>query len=196
LKNAFIANLRSLAEFQRQPRTEERRIAIEHSYSLREKINTNFDKVRSLADGVLFEFGPSRPQDLRLRSQIREWQPQLRMLFLMRITLFKYRLQLPGFELPKAVHVAQQEYDNRLAVILDRLANRMEGKPPTTNNDFEDARDVLENAARACGTDGPHQSIAMELKTFLALSRTAESLVTSLANEIERPKLGSSVNQP
>jgi len=49
-------------------------LAIERSYSLRETINTNFDKVRSLADGVLFEFGPSRQQDLASRSQIREWQ--------------------------------------------------------------------------------------------------------------------------
>jgi hypothetical protein len=32
----------------------------------------------SLADGVLFEFGPSRQQDLALRDQIRRWQPQLR----------------------------------------------------------------------------------------------------------------------
>jgi multidrug resistance protein MdtO len=196
LKKAFIANLRSLSEYQRQPLSEDRNVAIERSYSLRETINTNLDKVRSLADGVLFEFGPSREEALVLRSQIREWQPKLRMLFLTRITLYKYRLQLPGFELPQAVRASQQACDDRLAVILDRLANRMEGKPSTTNNDFEDACDVLENAVRACGTDGPHPSIKIELTTFVALSRTAESLVTSLANEIERPKIGEKQQAP
>jgi hypothetical protein len=30
----------------------------------------SFDKVRSLADGVLFEFGPSRQRDLQFRDQI------------------------------------------------------------------------------------------------------------------------------
>ena len=77
-------------------------MAIERSHSLRETINTDFNEVRSLADGVPFEFGPSRQQDLASRSQIREWQPQLRTLFPIRITLFKYRLQLPGFELRSA----------------------------------------------------------------------------------------------
>jgi multidrug resistance protein MdtO len=91
MKKAFASNLRWLAEFERQPLSEERKVAIERSYFLRETINTNFDKVRSLADAVLFEFGSAHQQDLALRSQIRKWQPQLRMLFLTRITLFKYR---------------------------------------------------------------------------------------------------------
>jgi multidrug resistance protein MdtO len=72
IKKVFVSNLRWLAEFERQPLSEERKVAIERSYFLRETINTNFDKVRSLADGVLFEFGPSRQQNLVLRSQIRK----------------------------------------------------------------------------------------------------------------------------
>jgi multidrug resistance protein MdtO len=196
LKKAFIANLRALAEFQRQPRPEERKIAIERSYSLRETINTNFDKIRSLADGVLFEFGPSRSQDLKLRSQIREWQPQLRMLLITRITLFKYRLRLPGFELQEAVSAAQQEFDRRLAVILDRMADRMEEKSPSEDLDLKDVFEPLEKAAQTCCSERPEQSIAIELKTFLTLSRTAESLVMSLENEILLPNLGNSANQP
>src|SRR5258708_21865662 len=130
MKKVFASNLRWLAEFERQPLSEERKAAIERSYFLRETINTNFDKVRSLADAVLFEFGPSRQQDLALRSQIRKWQPQLRMLFLTRITLFKYRLQLTGFELPAAVRASQLDFDRRLATILDKMAKRIEEKAP------------------------------------------------------------------
>jgi multidrug resistance protein MdtO len=103
-------------------------VAIERSDALREIINAQFDKVRSLADGVLFEFGSSRPQDLRLRDHIRQWQPQLRTLFIMRIASLKYRLQLQGFELPESVRVLEQEYDNRSAAILDDLADRIEPK--------------------------------------------------------------------
>jgi len=40
------------------------------SYHLRETINAHVDRVRSLADGVLFEFGPSRHRDLELRTRI------------------------------------------------------------------------------------------------------------------------------
>jgi multidrug resistance protein MdtO len=184
MKRTFVSNLRTLAEFERQPFAEERRVAIECSYSLRETINTNFDKVRSLADGVLFEFGPSRQKDLALRAQIREWQPQLRMLFLTRITLYKYRLQLPGFDLPAAVLASQLEFDSHLAATLERMADRMEEKWPTENHGFKDAYQRLEGAVWACSTEGPPHSVAVELKTFLALSQTAEKLVTSLANKV------------
>jgi multidrug resistance protein MdtO len=190
MKKVFISNLRLLAEFERQPLSEERKVAIERSYFLRETINTNFDNVRSLADGVLFEFGPSRQQDLALRSQLRKWQPQLRMLFLTRITLFKYRLQLTGFELPAAVRSSQLEFDSRLAVVLDRMADRMEGQTPAEDHDFKYAFERLEKAVRICCSEGPQRSVATELKTFLALSRTAESLVMSLDNEILPPKIG------
>jgi multidrug resistance protein MdtO len=193
MKKTFIDNLRSLAEFQRQPLPGARRAAIERSFSLRETINTNFDKVRSLADGVLFEFGPSRQQDLALRSQIRKWQPQLRVLFLTRNTLFKYRLQLPGFELPEGVRASQLEFDGQLAAILDRLADRMEGQTPTEDHDFVDAFERLEGTILACCSEG--QSIAIELKTFLSLSRSTESLVRSLEKEILLPELGSSAIQ-
>jgi multidrug resistance protein MdtO len=192
MKKTFIANLRWLAEYERQPLPGERKSAIERSHFLRETINTNFDKVRSLADGVLFEFGPSRQQDLTLRSQIREWQPQLRMLFLTRITLFKYRLQLPGFELPESVRASQLEFDRQLAVILDRIADQMEERAPAEDGGLKDARERLEEVVHTCCAEGPQHTIAIELKTFLALSRTAESLVKSLKNEI----LPGNANQP
>jgi multidrug resistance protein MdtO len=195
MKKVFVSNLRWLAEFERQPLSEERKSAIERSYFLRETINTNFDKVRSLADGVLFEFGPSRQQDLVLRSQLRKWQPQLRILFLTRITLFKYRLQLTGFELPAAVRASQLEFDSRLAVVLDRMADRMEGQTPAEDRDFKDAFERLEKVVRTCCSEGAQQSIAIELRAFLALSRTAESLVRSLENAILPPELGSNANQ-
>jgi multidrug resistance protein MdtO len=183
MKKTFISNLRTLTEFERQPRAGERKVPVVRSYSLCETINTNFDKVRSLADGVLFEFGPSRRKDLALRGRIKEWQPQLRMLFLTRVTLFKYRLQLPGFELPPAVRTSQLEFDGRLAAILERMADRMEEKAPIEDHDLKDAFEPLEIAVRKSRMEDPHQSLAIELNTFLALSRTAESLVMSLANK-------------
>ena len=184
MKKAFISNLRALAEFERQPLAGERKVAIERSYSLRETINSNFDKVRSLADGLLFEFGSSHQMDLALRGQIREWQPQLQMLFLTRITLYKYRLQLPGFELPSEVRALQSEFDGRLAAILELMANRLENTAPPEDHDSRSAFERLESTVRACCMEGPHQSKTIELETFLSLSRTAEGLVNSLANEV------------
>jgi multidrug resistance protein MdtO len=195
MKTVFISNLRWLAEFERQPLPEKRKSAIERSYFLRETINTNFDKVRSLADGVLFEFGPTRQHGLTLRRQIQKWQPQLRMLFLTRITLFKYRLQLHGFELPAAVRASQLEFDSQLAITLDRLADNMEEKAPREDHELKNAFERLVESVRTCCLEGSQQSMGIELKTFLALSRTAEGLVMSLENEILPPKVGSNASQ-
>jgi multidrug resistance protein MdtO len=184
MKRTFISSLRLLAQFVREPLTGEKRLAIESSYSLRDTINTNFDNVRALADAVLFEFGPSRRQDLALRDRIRRWGPQLRTLFVTRIALLKYRLELPDFELPEPVRVAQLEFDDRLAKTLDGMANRMEDKAPEGKNNFEDAFERLEETVQACCSEGPQQLLTAELQTFLALSRSIESVTASLDKEI------------
>jgi multidrug resistance protein MdtO len=184
MKRAFIANLRSLAQFAREPLSTDQRAAIERTYSLRETINKNFDQVRASADGVLFEFGPSRQQDLALRDQIRRWQPQLRTIFVTRIALLKYRLKLPGFELPEAVRVAQQEFDNRLAATLDGMADRLEGKAPEAQESLEDSLKRLEQTIRTCSSEGSQESLAARVQTFLPLSRRIEDLTISLGKEI------------
>ena len=184
MKRAFIATLRSLAQFAREPLSKGLRAAIERTYSLRETINKNFDQVRASADGVLLEFGPSRQQDLALRNRIRSWQPQLRMIFVTRIALLKYRLQLPGFELPEAVRVAQQEFDDRLAETLDGMAGRIEGKAPEVKKNLEDSLERLEQTIRTCSSEEPEEGLAVRLQTFLSLSRRIEDLTISLDKEI------------
>jgi multidrug resistance protein MdtO len=99
------------------------------SYSLREAISNNFDGVRASADGVLFEFGPSRQQDLAWRSNFRQWQPHLQLLFVTEIALWKYRARLPGFELPHSGGAAQRAFADELAQTLEAIADRIEGQP-------------------------------------------------------------------
>ena len=183
MKRTFISNLRSLGQFIREPRPDDARFGTQRRASLREAINTKFDKVRSLADGVLFEFGPSRQQDLALRDQFRRWQPQLRTLFVTRIALLKYRLQIPGFELPEVVRLAQQEFDDQLAAAIDGMADRMEGKPPERKDSLKQSFEHLELTIQTC-CSGPQESLTAEMQTFLALSRSIESVTVSLDKEI------------
>jgi multidrug resistance protein MdtO len=184
MKRAFISGLRLLAQYAKEPLSKDLKVAIERSYSLRETINSNFDQVRSLADAVLFEFSSSRRQDLALRSRIREWQPQLRALFQIRIALWKYRAQLPGFELPPPVRLAQQEFDDRSAKILDGMADRLETKSSLEKDNFEDSFERLEQTIRSCCSEGPQELLSAEMQAFLALSRNIESVTMSLAEEI------------
>jgi multidrug resistance protein MdtO len=184
MKRAFISALRLLAQLAREPVSRDIRVAIKRSHTLRETINTQFDKVRSLADGVLFEFGPSRQQDLALRDRIRRWQPQLRALFLMRIASLKYRLQLPGLELPEAVRLSQQAYDDRSARMLEDMADRIEGNARQVGRMSEDSFEHLEQTVQACCAEEPQQLPAVRVESLLALLRGIDGLTISLAEEI------------
>jgi multidrug resistance protein MdtO len=184
MKNAFVSTLRLLAQFAREPVSRDIRVAIERSYALRETINAQLDKVRSLADGVLFEFGSSRQQDLRFRDNIRRWQPQLRSLFLMRIASWKYRLQLPGFELPEAVRVSQQEYDDRSAGMLEAMADPIAGNPRQVRSMSEDSMGHVERTLHACCAKEEQHIAEAHVRSFITLLRGINGLTTSLVEEI------------
>jgi multidrug resistance protein MdtO len=156
---------------------------LERSYSLREAINNNFDSVRASADGVLFEFGPSRQQDLAWRSKFRQWQPQLRLLFVTEIALWKYRARLPGFELPYSVGAAQRAFDDELARTLEAIADRIEGRPSQVEL-FEESFARLEHAVSTYEGSEPQPATADRFQSFLSLYRRIESLTSSLQKEI------------
>ncbi|HTR25096.1 MAG TPA: FUSC family protein [Terriglobales bacterium] len=187
MKQTFIATLRCLAQFAREPVSNDLRAAAVRSYSLRETIGKNFDSVRGLADAVALEFGPSRNQDLAFRRRIREWQPELRTLFLMRIALWKYRVQLPGFELPEPVRMAQQEFDYQLGEMLDNMADRLEEKATLGKNGFEHSFEHLQETVWICCAEGMQNLLPARLHTFLALSGNVASLTMSLSKSATVP---------
>jgi multidrug resistance protein MdtO len=185
MKRAFISNLRLLAQFAREPVSEDRRVAIPRILALRETFNSRLDDIRSLGDGVLLEFGPYREQDLALRNRIRRWQTQIRVLFITRVVVWKYRAHLPGFELPEPVAKAQREMDNNLALALEGIADRMDelrssGEKPTLENSI--AR--LERTVEKYRSQEPQQTFAAQFGALLALDHRTQSLMTSLNKEI------------
>jgi len=184
MRSVFISTLRLLAQFAREPVSADMRSAIQRTSALRETINTKLDKVRSLADGVLLEFGASRREDLALRDRIRRWQPQLRALFVMRGASLKYRLQLPGFLLPEAVIASLQAYDQCSAQILEDLADRMEGKAPQEAAMGANPIAPLEHTLELCRVDESRLLLSEHGATFVPLLRQIEQLTTRLANQI------------
>jgi multidrug resistance protein MdtO len=185
MRRAFISTLRLLAQFTREPLSADVRPAIQRTSALRDTINTKFDNVRSLADGVLLEFGPSRRQDLALRDRIRRWQPQLRALFIMRGASLKYRLQLPGFALPEAAIASLQAYDECSAQVLENMADRMEGKTPGRSVST-DSLALLGQTLESCRVDGSRLLLSENGATFVPLLRQIDRLTTRLAEQIAR----------
>ena len=183
MKRTFSSALRLLARLARGPVSKDAREAIEASYVLRETIHVHFDRVRSLADGVLFEFGPSRRKNLELRSYIRQWGPQLRALFVMRIAALKYRLQAPGFELPEAVRLQQQAYDDHSARMLEEMADLIEQKTPPATNTIEDSHDLLHRTIE--GIQGSSEQLSPDRsRSLIILLRGIDGLTSSLSAEI------------
>jgi multidrug resistance protein MdtO len=183
MKTTFICNLRFIAQLAREPASKDLKSAIGRSLALRETINTNLDKVRAFADGVLLEFGPSREQDLALRNRIRQWQPNLRILFILCIVLWRYRVRLPGFELPEAIQPAQEEFDNRVAMGLDRMADRLKGDESAQEDDLTSAYAQLEQATWKALPKEQHQPTP-RIKSFLVLSRRIATLADCLQREM------------
>jgi multidrug resistance protein MdtO len=185
MRKTFTATLRLLAQFAKEPLSRDLRVASDRSYFIRETINKNLEQTRALADGVLFEFGPSREQDLLWRNRIVRWQPQVRILFLTRIALWKYRAQLPGFELPEAIQAAQREFDYELARKLDEIANRMQSKNPWEEEITHSLFEQLEQTIRTHSSKETNAPLAVRFEAFLKLCRIAETLTVSLGKELQ-----------
>jgi multidrug resistance protein MdtO len=184
MKKTFVEGLRLLAQFAREPVSGDLQVSIERSASLRETIAARFDKVRALADGVLFEFGPSRRRDLEFRNYIRQWQPQLRTLFVMRIASWKYRAQLPGFELPESVRLRHHAYDEHSAQMLEKMAEWIEGNAPDGGNSIQESHELLSRTVEGIHGEEPTHLPPGRAASFVALLRSIDALTTSLASEI------------
>jgi multidrug resistance protein MdtO len=183
MERTFVSTLRFLGRLMRAPVSPNSGVAIGEIDSLRETINTNFDRLRQQADGVMLEFGPSREPKLAMRSQLLRWQLQLRVLFVVRIALLKYRLRLPGFEAPEPVLNAQQEFDTRLAERLEGMADRLSGKNVANQRSLEPLALPLELIVQEnCPMESPDCLPAM--RSLLPLCRQIESILSSLDHEM------------
>ena len=189
MKKAFIANLRLLARLAREPVSTDIHRATEKYFSLREMIGDGAESVRSIADGVVLEFGASREQGLAWRRQIFAWQPQVRILFLTQVALWKYRAKLPSYELPEPIRLAQKEFDDQTANMLDGMADRIEGKTPARETDLKRALANLDQTIQEFRSEHPQDALAPQVQTYIPLSTRAESLATSLDNSIRESVL-------
>ncbi|HUA39113.1 MAG TPA: FUSC family protein [Candidatus Sulfopaludibacter sp.] len=184
MRKTFVSVFRLLAQYASQSLANNRSAAIERGYAFREAINNRFSQVRALADAVWFEFGSSRQRDLALRSRILGWQLQLRMMFISCVAMVKYRLQLPGFELPEPVRLAQQQFEECLARTLRGMADHLEGKACEGTESLEAAFAQLKTSVQISDSIEAQQVPTANMTTFLSLSERITGLAVSLRKEI------------
>ena len=138
MERTFVSTVRLLGKMMRAPTSLTPGVAIGEIDSLRETLNTNFDRLRQQADAVMLEFGPiPGAEPCACAPNFCCWQLQLRILFIVRIALLKYRLRFPGFEVPEQILQAQQAFDLNAAKRLEEMADRLSGKDVSTQRSLE-----------------------------------------------------------
>jgi multidrug resistance protein MdtO len=180
MQRSFVSTLRLLAKLM-MPVSKASGVTIEETYRLRETISTNFEELRQQADGLMLEFGGSRQHNLVARAHLLRWQLQLRIVFVTRIALLRYLLRLPGFEIPEPLLRTQDIADGQLAERLERLADRISNKMPSSLATCDTQLAVASSIISDSSSDA---SLAPHSRSFLLLSSRITSLLTSLETDI------------
>jgi multidrug resistance protein MdtO len=180
MQRSFVSTLRLLAKVM-TPVSKASGATIEEAYRLRETISTNFEGLRQQADGLMLEFAGSREHNLAARSHLLRWQLQLRIVFVTRIALLRYLLRLPGFEIPEPLLRTQEIADGQLAERLERLADRISDKAPSSLATYSTQLSIASSILYDSNSD---TSLAPHSHSFLLLSSRITSLLTSLETDI------------
>ena len=183
MQRTFLSTMRLLGRIMRAPTSFDPGGAIGEIDALRENLNSNLDRLRQQADAVMLEFGPSRERDLALRAQVLRWQFQLRLLFIVRIALLKYRLGFPGFELPEKILRAEKEFDLGVAKRLEDIADRLSGEDILTPRSLDPLLPPLEMSIQQnCPSDLP--DCLQAVHSLLPLCRKVESILFFLEHDV------------
>jgi multidrug resistance protein MdtO len=148
MQRMFARNLEMFAELTEQLLVEDQIMAIKRMRMLRDQINAGFDAVRAQSDAVLFEFGASRQIKLKIREDIRRWQPSIRTLLLVQITSAQYLAQNPLKQLPAPIAEAGILFEEAIARVMRALANEVSGKPSQPVPNLRDAAQRLDEAVQ------------------------------------------------
>jgi hypothetical protein len=112
----------------------------------------------------------------------------MRMHFLTRTALSKYRAQLPGFELPPGEIVTQKTFDEESAKFLENMADRIEGKIGSQEADLQKAFEQLQRTVRTLHREELQETFPRQLQTLLELSNRLKELGTFLSGRSDRCK--------
>jgi multidrug resistance protein MdtO len=182
MEGLFARNLRLLAELIQQCEKQDPKDAVGHVVQLRDQINEGFNAVKAQADAVVFEFGPTRQQKLKIRDDIRRWQPTLGVLLQVQITYLQYLFQMHSTTLPPLIVQAQSAFEEDLASIARAMSDEVSGKIPPATPDIQGSaaklRDVIHQQY------APGIAIPPSLADMITLTQNLASIVAPLYADI------------
>lgn len=180
MRELFVKNVRLLAQLA-QPWRDGGAADLKQIRALRDTISANFGSVNSQADAVLFELGPCRERDLRLRERLLAWQPRLRSVFLLQVGLLQYRTAIQPADLPPEILSAQQEFDHQASTVLQQMADIFSGGPVAQSRpEMKPAYRRLQEAIHSAYQGRP----TSRAEGVLAFSSNMAQLLDELSGEL------------
>jgi hypothetical protein len=102
----------------------------------------------------------------------------------MPIALQKYRLQLPGFELPELLRVQLEAYDSDSARLLEKMADWVERNEPMLTDRGDVFAECPNGTAERVVAQAAAQFPAGRAQSFISLLRGIREVTTVLASEV------------
>lgn len=182
MEGVFARNLRLLAELIQQCEKQDPKDAVKHVVQLRDQINEGFNAVKAQADAVVFEFGPTRQRKLKIRDDIRRWQPTLGILLQVQITYLQYLFQMHSTTLPPLIVQAQTAFEEDLASIARAMSDEVSGKIPPATPDIQGSAAKLREVIRQ--QYAPGIAVPPSLADMITLTQNLASIVAPLYADI------------
>lgn len=184
MRDAFTKNLELSAEFSEQIIRRDLTKAILRVRQLRDQINAGFTAVTAQADAIVFEFGPDRERKLRIRDHFRRWQPSIRTLLQLQITLSQYRVKRSFRQIPTDVAQAAILFEENIAAILRAISSYITDKAPKPVPDLQTSAANFERAIRKY-----HQDLAIPLSSeasdIIVLIENIVSVVVPFYDDVQ-----------
>jgi len=183
MQDAFARTLQLMAELMEQAHLKDRTETARRVLQLRDQINAGFAAVRAQSDAIVFEFGPSRPRKLRIRDDIRRWQPTLSILLQVQVTFLQYLFELRFPDLPQPIAEAQSAFEDDMTAMVRIMADDVRGKHPAVAPDIQQSaarlREEIERSYSGAG-----QSIPPTLADMVTLTQNLAQVVAPLYEDI------------
>jgi multidrug resistance protein MdtO len=183
MQAVFAHNLEMFAELSEQLLEQDQIKAIRRIRQLRDQLNAGFQAVTAQSDAVLLEFGPARQRKLEIREDIRRWQPSIRTLLQLQMTVTQYRAETPLQDLPPSLAEAHIAFERDIARVMRALANEVNGNPSDPTPDPQNAARRLEQEIRKHYSSLGGQ-VSSQGADMISLAESMASILSPLYQDI------------
>jgi multidrug resistance protein MdtO len=179
----FAHNLELFAELAEQLLEEDNIEAIRRIRQLRDQINDGFQAVTAQSDAVLLDFSSSRQQKLRIRKDLRRWQPAIRTLLQVQVAATQYLAKNPLSDLPEPVAQAGVGFERDIAHVMRAMASEVSGKPVDAVPDIRLSTVKLQQEIRKYYEERGQQ-ISPQASDVISLTENLASILAPLYEDI------------